>query len=289
MEFEHYAAARDLLYLSALFAGAGLGCILSGFRINSTLRFRSRAITLAFCLFSGLVVALAGALVYSNGLVVFEKSLYIPMAIAMGLMVLAVRFPRAAGFPLILVSGLVVIWIGYSYLRFPQLDTGEFFLASITNEGKGLYAVRIAAAKGPASSVGGSSRMIAGGGSPPEQNLSIQTAGGDDAPEFFFTRISFAPSYPLIGGGCRGIITEIRDKKEVFYSDPRLSRGLLRGWYTRVLKLLTPESGNWRVIFEESHEEIPAALFPGRALEVSFDGNSLLFVPKGFNTPPSNP
>jgi hypothetical protein len=266
MEFEQYAAARDLLYLSALFAGAALGCILNRFRIRNTPRFRSRTITFALCLFSGMVVALAGALMYSNGLILFEKPLYIPAAIAAVLLILAVRFPRAAGFPLILISGFIAVWIGYSYLQFPRVNTNGLSLASITNEGEAQYTVRFAAGSGapPGSSSG--------------QDLRIQIAGEDQSLEFFFIHIEYAAPYPLIGGENRGIITKVRDEREIFYSDPRLDRGLLRGWYTGALKNLSSGPENWYITFDESHDTVPSAVFlPGMALKITFDGDSLLF------------
>jgi hypothetical protein len=267
MEFEQYAAARDLLYLSALFAGAGLGCILNWFRTGSGPRFRSRTITLALCLFSGMVVALAGALIYSNGLILFEKPLYIPVVIAASLLILAVRFPRAAGFPLILISGFIAVWIGYSYLQFPRINSDGLSLASITNEGNGQYTVRLAVDRGKAPS-----------GSSPGQDLRIQIAGKDQSLEFFFIHIAYAPPYPLVGGENRGIITKISDERETFYSDPRLDSGLLRGWYTGALKNLSSGPENWYISFEESHDNIPPATFlPGMALKISFDGNALLF------------
>jgi hypothetical protein len=219
-----------------------------------------------------MVVALAGALIYSNGLILFEKPLYVPAAIAAALLILAVRFPRAVGFPLILVSGLVAVWIGYSCLQFPRITNG-LPLAAITNEGKGLYTVRFAAS-------GKAAAGKAAAGSPSGQDLQIQIAGDDQSLEFFFIHLAYAAPYPLIGGENRGIITKIQRKTalggEPFYADPRLDRGLLRGWYTGPLKNLSSGTENWRIRFEESHADIPAAVFlPGMALNISFDGDSL--------------
>jgi hypothetical protein len=260
MEFKDYAAARDLFYLAVLFAGAGIGCVLNRFRLTGTLRFRNRTITLALCLFSGMVTALAAALIYSNGLIVFEKPLYIPAIIIAVLLVLAVRFPRAAGFPLILVSGCAVIWIGYSFLQFPSLDTGEPFLVSFSGEGQGQYAAHFAS----------------GGGTDPKQSFVMYLAGeeqpGEVFLEFCFVRISYAPSFPLIGGTNRGSITEIRSETEVFYADPRFSGKLLRGWYT-LQKSLSSEPGNRRLLFEESRKKVPVVdILSGAVYELSFGG-----------------
>jgi hypothetical protein len=261
MEFEDYAAARDLLYLAALFAGSGIGCVLNRFRLESTLRFRNRTVTLALCLFSGMVAALAGALIYSRGLIVFEKSLYIPVLLTAALLVPAVRFPRALGFPLILVSGCVVIWMGYSFLQFPRFDRGAFRV-SVSGEGNGQYAVRFAS----------------GRRANQEQNLVIRLAGegegGENFLEFSFIRLGYAAPFPLIGGENRGIITEIRGKDTVFYADKRFAGNLLRGWYAGFRKTLPGESKNRPVLFEESRENVFVTdILPGMTRELGFGGS----------------
>jgi hypothetical protein len=269
MEFEDYTAARDLFYLAALFAGAGIGCVLNCFRIRATLRFRSRTITLALCLFSGMVAALAGALIYSNALVVFEKPFYIPALIIVVLLILAVHFPRAMGFPLILVSGCAVIWIGYSFLQFPLIgtidtdiigtkttaDTGKLFRVSVSGEGNGRYAARFASGRGANA----------------RQNLLILIEGGASAEgflEFSFLCLSYPALFPLIGGESRGIITEIRGGSEVFYTDPRVT-GRLYGWYAFLQKVIPDESGGR--CFEEYHKKVPVGdILPGMTLELGF-------------------
>jgi hypothetical protein len=260
MEFEQYAAARDLLYLSALFAGAAVGCVFNRFRIRSSPAFRSRTVTVALCLFSAMVVALAGALVYSNGLILFEKALYLPATLAAFLLILAVRFPRAAAFPLILVSGCIVVWIGYSFLQFPLIATGEPFrvsVSSVSNAGTGQYAARFASPRGAV----------------PNQELliSLESEGRpeDRFLEFRFVRVSYAAFFPLIGGENRGLVSEVRSRDEVFYADPRFAGSLLRGWYAG-LQRLSGESGSR--LFEESRKRVPLAdLLPGMTLELGFD------------------
>jgi hypothetical protein len=257
MKFEDYTAARDMFYLAALFAGAGIGCILNRFRIKSTLRFRNRTVTLALCLFSGMVAALAGALIYSKGLIVFEKPLYIPVLIAAVLLVLAVRFPRAAGFPLILISGCAVIWIGYSFLQFPLIAAGGSFRVSIFNEGNGQYAARFASRRGVNP---GQNLLIHESGEPPEDRFL----------EFNLVRVSYAAPFPLIGGENRGIITEIRGENEVFFTDPRFAGSLLRGWYAGLQRLSGGSGGRF---FEESRKKVPVTdILPGMILELSFGG-----------------
>jgi hypothetical protein len=259
MEFEDYTAARDLFYLAALFAGAGIGCVLNRFRIKSTLRFRNRAVTLALCSFSGMVAALAGSLIYSNGLIVFEKPLYIPALIAVVLLILAVRFPRAAAFPLVLVSGCAVIWIGYSFLQFPLIAAGEPLRVSVYNEGNGQYAVSVASPRG----------------ANPGQDLLIRLEGEgrpeDRFLEFSLVRISYARSFPLIGGEDRGFVSEVRSGNEVFYADPHFAGKYLQGWYAGLQKIFPGESGSR--LFEEFRKTVPVADIPsGMTLEFDVRG-----------------
>jgi hypothetical protein len=265
MEFEDYTAARDLFYLAALFAGAGIGCVLNRFRIKSTLRSRNRAVTLAFCLFSGMVAALAGSLIYSTGLIVFERPLYIPAAIAAALVILALRFPRAAAFPLILAAGCAVIWIGYSFLRFPLIAAGEPLRVSVSpvshdgTGGTGQYALRFASPRGAGS---GQDILIRleGRGRPEDRFL-----------EFSLAHLSYPAFFPLIGGENRGIVTGVRGEDEVFYADPRFAGNLLRGWYGGLGKILSGDPGGR--FFEESREKVPVTdILPGMALELGFDG-----------------
>jgi hypothetical protein len=207
-----------------------------------------------------MVAAMAGALIYSKGLIVFEKPLYIPVLIAAVLLVLAVRFPRAAGFPLILISGCAVIWIGYAFLQFPLIAAGGSFRVSIANEGNGQYAARFASGR----------RTI------PEQDLLIHLEGEgrpeDRFLEFTFVRVSYAPSFPLIGGENRGIVSEVRGENAVFYTDPRFTGSLLRGWYAAGQKKNSDESGSRH--FEEFRERVAVTdILPGIALDLAFGGN----------------
>ena len=122
MDFEYYAAARDFFYLSALLLGAGAGCVLNRYRRRSTARFRNRSITAAFLFFSGAVIALTAALIFSKWMILKEFSLYPLAGIVALVLILAFRFPRALGFPFILATGVFVVWLGYNYLRFPVID-----------------------------------------------------------------------------------------------------------------------------------------------------------------------
>jgi hypothetical protein len=212
MDFERFPASRDFFFLAWLFAGAALGCILSRFRKGASLRLRNRVIALAFCFLSGMVAALAAAFVLYGPAIFLEKALYLPGGILAFFLVLAFRFPRAAGFPLILAAGLAVVWLGVSFLSYPRLEVEipGSPAASVSPEGGRRFRVRTAA--GPKGEL--STPFV------------VEVSGG--VMEFTLEYLTCAPSFPLIGGVTRGIITEIQDSSGVLYSAP-LRAGIFPG------------------------------------------------------------
>jgi hypothetical protein len=119
MEFEQFATARDFFYLASIFLGAALGFMLCHFRKRSPRRIRNRSLALAFCCLSAMTVSLAAAIIISQVQAFAEISVYLTGAVLAALLVIAVRFPRAAGFPLILLAGIAAVWVGFSFLRYP--------------------------------------------------------------------------------------------------------------------------------------------------------------------------
>jgi hypothetical protein len=247
MEFERFAASRDFLYLAWLFAGAALGCLFSRFRKKTSLRFRNRTVSMALCFFSCMAAALAAAFVYSEGAIYLEKTLYIPVVLLGAILILAFRFPRAAGFPLILLTGLAVVWLGFSFLRFPRLDPplGESSLpvALVRRDREDRFFIRIIG--GPA----GVSNTL---------NFDIPDNGG--AFEFTLDKVVYASFYPLIGGETRGIITKIQSGSRVLYTAPPL-----RAWFPGTSE-------------EEVRYGFPiSAVEPGTGVYVCFNGENLVY------------
>ncbi|MDR2617737.1 MAG: hypothetical protein LBC62_02595 [Treponema sp.] len=248
MEFEQFAASRDFFYLAWLFAGAALGCLLSRFRKKTTLRFRNRTVTMALCFFSFMAAALAAAFVYSKGTIYLENALYLPAGVLGAILILAFRFPKAAGFPLILLTGLAVVWLGFSFLRFPRLDplAGESGppVALVRREREDRFLVRIISGPNGASNA-----------------LSFEVPGNEGAFEFTLDKVAYASLYPLIGGETRGVITGIRDGSQVLYAAPPLE---------------------FRLPLGASREEIRGgvpigAVQPGTEIYLYFDGKSLIY------------
>jgi hypothetical protein len=140
-------------------------------------------------------------LICSGGNLAFAGPLLLPSGIGLVILGLAFRFPRTVAFPLFLVSGLLVVWLGYAFLRFPLIVSGGTPLA-VVHQG-------------------------------PDRTLLIRftyyTRYDDEAevltiedksqvPEFSATLVHFDERYPLIGGEDRGAITRIRRVRENYYT-----------------------------------------------------------------------
>jgi hypothetical protein len=136
MEFEHFTLVRDLFYLVCIFFGAALGFILRHFSKRAPRRSRNRSLALAFCCLSAMTVFLALGLIISQVRVFTETPIYLTGAVIAVLLALGVRFPRFAGFPLILLAGAAIIWAGFSFLRYP-ISNPAVPVASYTHEDLG--------------------------------------------------------------------------------------------------------------------------------------------------------
>jgi membrane associated rhomboid family serine protease len=118
MEFS-FDPGRDLFYLAFLFFGAALGSFLNRFRRKCNKSFRDRSITIAILFLSGAVASLAVMLILTEATIIAYPALFIIGAVFALLALLAVRFPRTAGFSLIFLAGLGIVWVSYSFFAFP--------------------------------------------------------------------------------------------------------------------------------------------------------------------------
>ena len=247
MDFEQYALARDFLYLGALFFGAGTGFILR--------RFRNAAVTAGLCLFSGTLAALCAASIISNWRIFAETALYLPLGILALVLAVAVRFPRATGFPLILISGAFVVWMGYACLRYPVI--GDNGLGQVTRDGENYIHARLP------SDMSGSS-------------LSFHNADEDAVMEFRAFIVSVSRYFPLAGGRSRGVITEISYNNRLLYAESRLGTKIIFSGY------FSPGADTeFPVHFIAFHEAAgmleTGKLFPGAGRTICFDGSGLAF------------
>ena len=257
MDFENFCPARDFYYLAFLLLGAGTGCILNRWRRKSTHRSRNWAVVTGLCFFSGAFAALTLAIIYSNGRILLSTPLYPYLGFIAVIMILALRFPKAAGFPLIILAGVFVVWISCGYLRFPVVnDTG---LLRLTRETGDLVHII------PVSNEAEKAHPV----------LSFRPGENSRTMEFRAFSFSFSGYLPVVGGVTRGDIAEIRCGEELLYADPRFSNKLFAGLYLRADSVLSSKQ-----LF--SFNELPAVLElkklkPGEGLTVFFEESGLIF------------
>jgi hypothetical protein len=220
MELRNFSLARDLLYAGGALTGIALGYILTLFWKDMTIRSRNRRITLIFFVFSGALAAFSAAILVSSGDIFSAGSLFFVAGACVPVFALAVCFPRAAAYPLILAGGLLAVWLGYSFLRFPLISSGSPLLY-VSHEGDNAYSVRIPAEPGET----GDRAAPAGDGTGQSGDRAVITVShisGNQPPlTVQGILISFDPRYPLVGGTERGLISRIRRGSETLYADSR--------------------------------------------------------------------
>jgi hypothetical protein len=211
------------------------------------------------------VAALTGALFYSRG-AVFSGRFLLPALVLVPVFAAAVYFPRAAGFPLVLLGGCAVVWIGLSFLRYPPVNSP---LGYLYRDRDNLFSVRIQ------SSV--SHQVPHGAPNEPARSFEAENTG---SLRIIVQTVSFAEWFPVIGGEKRGRIGEIRQHDRAFFtasgfSKPRPGPGIS----------LRNHDG---AIYMEN--------FPlGIEVAVGFDGAALVFAPSwpprpaDFGTAPGEP
>ena len=272
MNFEQFAHARDFLYLTALFLGAGIGCILNRYRCSfnpakNAVRFRNRTVTAGFCFFSFALAALTTAAIFSNWAIFTVNALYVPLGILTVIIVLAFRFPRAAGFPLVIVFGIFMVWMGYACLRFPVVDSTGY--GQVVPERDGSIRLKFLS---PAEAR--SSDQIKSAAS-----LSVKPGGKDDVLEFRARCITVSKNFPLAGGVSRGSITEIWDNNEYLYGSQRQGRrqGQKIPGATVSTKLGT-KAADWFISFQEIPGKLAIGeLSSGAVLTILVEGSTLTF------------
>jgi hypothetical protein len=217
MGSDHAALFRDLLYLDAALIGAALGAMLSLFRGDLTQKCRDRTVSRIFPVFSGVVVVITLMILKTSECFPRLPAL-LPQAAAIALIFLAARrFPRAGAF-LFLPLGLCVVWLGYSFLRFPRIGFEGEILALVDRRGDGTYSVNLELRPAPDRA-----------GSPGLVHLEIP--GGTLELEGIY--VFFDERFPLIGGEGRGLIRGIRRNGEPVFSGPLGEASLLGAYYAR--------------------------------------------------------
>ena len=265
MAYNNFGTSRDLLYLAALFLGAGLGFIFHHFRFGTKRRFRNASLSIGFCLFSGAIAALTAAVICSNWIIFKETSLYLPAAIIAAFFALAVSFPRAAGFPLIIIIFIIAAASGFAIFNFPPLQKPDQVLL-IRDSGDVLNIK-------PVQNEDGKVYLPETG---PDDSVTIIIAE-NSVLEFHSYCFSFSGYFPLLGGIKRGDIYEITGNNEILYTKTGLGNGFFSGFQTGKKDRIKPLFDLF-FHFEEFHYSFLAKdQLPGTNAIVSFNGDSFSF------------
>jgi hypothetical protein len=258
MEFEFFALSRDLLCLTGALTGVTLGYVASLGRGDTTIRVRNRRITILLVVFSAAVAAFAGAILVSRAAIFDEVLLFVAPAFCVPVFALAFRFPRAAGYPLILAGGLLAVWLGYSFLRYPPVKDGGVPLAALQNDGAGGCLLRLPA--GPADAALSRALPL------PGDALSV---------EFHGLFVGVNRFYPLVGGEERGLVVLVRRNGETLYAEPGF-QGLAGFWY-RYLETLQKKRDAGITLRELQNTVTVDAVPPGMDIQVFIEGEGLIF------------
>jgi hypothetical protein len=259
MNFERFAASRDFMYLAAVCMGLTLGCITDICVPRRTSRSRDALITAGLCCLSGTVAALAAALVLAGPLLTL-KPLILPCGVTVCVLALAFRFPRMVAFPLLLLSGFVIVWLGYSFLRFPQAVPSALPLASVYHESGG-FPVYVNASQA------GASETL--------PRIRLRSLENEELPlEFSAGFVRYGDLYPLIGGVTRGGLSSVRQGENELASGFALKSPFLLMFYNR----FPAERRLWGLSFQTCKTTLNLnAILPGLGGTVFFDGMSLQF------------
>jgi hypothetical protein len=252
--------------------GISTGYILTLFRKNITIRSRNRRITVIFIAFSAVLAAFSAAVVVSLGEIFSSGGLFFAAAFCVPVFALAVLFPRAAAYPLILAGGLLVVWIGYSFLRFPLVAESGSPPVYVYHEEDNAYSIRISAVSGPR---GDRAEKITALVVPAGDRAAVavfQISGNQPPLDLEGALIRFHPWYPLIGGTERGFVTLVRQGNKVVYADSYLENSSFKAWYSRV--------DSFGIIFQNIGGTVPLDTIPrGANLAVSFTDGALSLQP----------
>jgi hypothetical protein len=260
MGFENIALARDLLYLTGALWGAVLGCILCMFKGTISLRSRDRLISLAICTASLGIVALAGLLICAPKTGFSPRPFLAPAGICVLAAAAALYFPRVVAFPLVLLGGCAVVWVGLFFLGFPVIDPAGAPLASVFRTGDRVVSVSLSPGAGYGPAEG------------------IQAEGEGRPLRFSAAVITFDERYPCIGGERRGVLVEIRQDDRLFFADPRLEKGVLGSFYNS--GLFRSGQGPLGLSFRRYSGDLSVQTIPpGINFMVFFDGTAFSFSP----------
>ena len=195
--------SRDLLYLAFIFLGGSIGCFLNRLRADVESRFRSRMVTLGLLLLSMSVAISAVMLILANGKIITDRFYYMTAFFFCIVSAVCFRFPKAAGFPVIIFAGIVFVWFAWSFTQFPRFDDAQRYIGSADFNGDQITINAV-----------------------PDHSEVTARLSGAPGFELTVTTIRYTDYAPLIGGQTRGKITSMRGETP-YFTDPRFEKGLL--------------------------------------------------------------
>jgi multisubunit Na+/H+ antiporter MnhB subunit len=242
MDFSRFALSRDLLYSAGAVTGIALGLFLSLLRKDLDQKSRNRRITLALLFFSGTIAAFALSFIVSHGSIFQYKAVLAVSGVCTALCIPAVYFPRAVAFPLILLGGLIVTWLGIFCLRFPELESAPALTLSYpeNSESGDMY---LSCA---------SDTQAAGSGAHADETGIIQINGTRAFLNCTVAVMEIKPHFPFIGGRTHGVISEVYSDTGLDYSDKFLNGSPARFFFVHT-DSLEPVTG---ISFRELHKTI---------------------------------
>lgn len=252
MTFDAFSLARDLGYGSAFFLGISLGLLLYIPWAGDDVRRKSRLVSLFFILLSVVVALLAGALVYSKATLLWDREYYFPWVLIGVSGVAGCRFPRAAGFPLVVLLGATISWGAYTYLRSEVLSPRNNPVGTLRVNGQNQISIRFESFPPE---------------SPPIQDqlyTPLEFKNEKGIPLCSVAIVAFHRLVPLIGGTSR----------------------ILRVYITQGNRLVVSKPKEWRnppvwspvLVLERRDQELPLnSLTPGTRWEIGFEADRLNF------------
>lgn len=224
MIYDGFVLSRDVLYITGAVTGIAIGLLLSLFRKDLDFNSRNRRKTIALLFFSGTVAGAAVSFVFSMGGIFMNMPVLMICGICIVLCALAVCFPRAAAFPLIILSGLAVTWVGVSCLRFPVFNNAPAFdIICIENNGNYSYLIQFAHGAGS----GNANEAVQG----EEMADIIRISGKRSFLDCTVTVINIDPHFPFAGGRNHGFISSIQSDMGLEFFDKSLSSPLGRSFF----------------------------------------------------------
>ena len=252
MTFDAFPLARDLGFGSAFFLGISLGLLLYIPWAGDDTRRKSRFVSLFFILLSVTVALLAGALIYSKADLLWDREYWIPWALISVLGVAGSRFPRAVGFPLVVLLGAVISWGAYTYLRSEGLSSGNNPVCVLRVNGQNQISARFE----PIFPVLSQKQD--------QLYIPLEFKNEEGIPLCSVTIVTFHRLVPLVGGSSRILRVFITQRNRLVVSKPK-------EWGN-------PPAWGPMVVLERRDLELPLeTLTPGTRWKIEFEADKLNF------------